>query len=66
MSGIVLGIVLASAFLHAGWNFLLKKSERKIVFIWWFLLVSAIIYVPVFLLLLSRRSPSRLRGGSAS
>ncbi len=49
MSGIVLGIVLASAFLHAGWNFLLKKSERKIVFIWWFLLVSAIIYAPVFL-----------------
>lgn len=49
MSGIVLGIVLASAFLHAGWNFLLKKSERKIVFIWWFLLVSVIIYAPVFL-----------------
>jgi len=49
VSGIVLGIVLASAFLHAGWNFLLKKSERKIVFIWWFLLVSVIIYAPVFL-----------------
>jgi uncharacterized membrane protein len=49
MSGIALGIVLASAFLHAGWNYLLKKSERKIVFIWWFLLVSAIIYLPVFL-----------------
>jgi uncharacterized membrane protein len=48
VSGIVLGIVLASAFLHAGWNFLLKKSERKIVFIWWFLLVSVIIYAPVF------------------
>jgi len=49
VSGIVLGIVLASAFLHAGWNFLLKKSERKIVFIWWFLLVSVIIYAPMFL-----------------
>jgi drug/metabolite transporter (DMT)-like permease len=49
MSGIALSIVLVSAFLHAGWNYLLKKSERKIVFIWWFLLVFAIIYLPVFL-----------------
>ncbi len=49
MSGIALSIVLASAFLHAGWNYLLKKSDRKIVFIWWFLLISAIIYLPVFL-----------------
>ena len=49
MSGIALSVVLASAFLHAGWNYLLKKSERKIVFIWWFLLMSAIIYLPVFI-----------------
>lgn len=49
MSGIALSIVLASAFLHAGWNYLLKKSERKIVFIWWFLLVYAVLYLPVFL-----------------
>lgn len=50
MNGIALSIVLASAFLHAGWNYLLKKSERKIVFIWWFLLISVILYLPVFLL----------------
>jgi drug/metabolite transporter (DMT)-like permease len=49
MSGIAMGIVLASAFLHAGWNYLLKKSERKIVFIWWFLLVCGIVYLPFFL-----------------
>jgi drug/metabolite transporter (DMT)-like permease len=49
MSGIALGLVLASAFLHAEWNYLLKKSNRKIVFIWWFLLVSLIIYLPVFI-----------------
>ncbi len=49
MSGIALSIVLASAFLHAGWNYLLKKSERKIVFIWWFLLVCGIVYLPAFL-----------------
>jgi uncharacterized membrane protein len=49
MSGIAMSIVLASAFLHAGWNFLLKKSERKIVFIWWFLLVCGVVYLPAFL-----------------
>ena len=49
MSGIAMAIVLASAVLHAGWNFLLKKSERKIVFIWWFLLFSGIFYLPMFL-----------------
>lgn len=49
MSGIALSIVLASAFLHAGWNYLLKKSERKVVFIWWFLLVAALLYLPLCL-----------------
>jgi len=49
LSGIALAIVLASAFLHAGWNYLLKKSDRKIVFTWWFLLLSVVIYFPVFL-----------------
>jgi uncharacterized membrane protein len=49
MSGIALAIVLASAFLHAGWNYLLKTSERKIVFIWWFLLASMALYAPPFL-----------------
>jgi drug/metabolite transporter (DMT)-like permease len=47
MNGTALVIVLAFAFLHAGWNYLLKKSDRKIVFIWWFLLISVIIYIPI-------------------
>ena len=49
MSGLALGIVLTAAFLHAGWNYLLKKSKKKIVFIWWFLLVALVIYFPMFL-----------------
>ncbi|MBN2438503.1 MAG: EamA family transporter [Deltaproteobacteria bacterium] len=49
MNGTALVIVLASAFLHAGWNYLLKKSDRKIVFIWWFLLASLVLYLPLFL-----------------
>lgn len=50
MSALALGIVLASAFLHAGWNCLLKLSGRKTVFIWWFLLAAVVLYLPVFLL----------------
>lgn len=52
MNGAALVIVLVSAFLHAGWNYLLKKSDRKIVFIWWFLLLFSIIYIPILLFFL--------------
>ncbi|UCF94203.1 MAG: EamA family transporter, partial [Desulfobacterales bacterium] len=48
-SGLALGVVLVAAFLHAGWNFLAKKSRKKIVFIWWFLLIATILYFPMFL-----------------
>jgi len=48
MTGFALSIVLAAGFLHAGWNYLLKKSQHKIAFIWCFLLVTAILFFPVF------------------
>lgn len=53
MSGVALAIVLVAAFLHACWNFLAKKSHNKLVFIWWFLLIAAIVYAPMFLYLRS-------------
>ena len=49
MSGLALLIVLIAAFLHASWNLLAKKSRNKIVFIWWFLLIAAIAYLPMIL-----------------
>ncbi len=49
MSGIALAIVLIAAFLHAFWNLLAKKSRNKLVFIWWFLLIAAIAYLPMIL-----------------
>jgi len=58
MSGIALGIVLTAAFIHAGWNFLAKKSHRKIVFIWWTLLTTLIIYFPMFIFAASRTAVS--------
>ena len=47
MSGIALGIVLFAALFHAGWNYLTKKSLDKIVFVWWFLLVTLVLYLPM-------------------
>jgi uncharacterized membrane protein len=49
MSELALGIVLIAAFLHAGWNFLIKKSRNKIAFIWLAILISTIVYFPMFL-----------------
>jgi uncharacterized membrane protein len=52
MTGIAMAVVLVSAMLHAGWNFLAKKSTRKVVFIWWFLLGSTVLYFPMFVCVL--------------
>jgi len=49
MSGLALGIVLLAALFHAVWNFLAKKSRSKLAFIWWFLLIACIGYLPMFL-----------------
>lgn len=47
MSGFAMGVVLFAALFHAGWNYLTKKSLEKIVFVWWFLLVTLILYLPM-------------------
>ena len=47
MTGIAMAVVLVSALLHACWNFLAKKSLKKIVFIWWSLLASMVLYFPM-------------------
>ena len=49
MSGFALGIVITAACIHAVWNFLAKKSHRKIVFIWLALLVTIVFYFPMFI-----------------
>lgn len=42
-------LVLFSAFLHAFWNYLAKKSRNKIAFIWWFIFAAVVFYLPMFL-----------------
>jgi len=49
MSGLALGIVLIAAFLHAIWNYLVKKSRNKMTFIWWAILFSTILFFPMFI-----------------
>jgi drug/metabolite transporter (DMT)-like permease len=49
MSGLALTIVFIAAFLHATWNTMAKRSRKKIVFVWWFLLFALIFYLPMFL-----------------
>ena len=48
MSGLALGIVLVAAFFHASWNYLAKRSRNKIAFIWLSILISNILYIPMF------------------
>ena len=58
MSGLALVIVLVAALFHASWNFLAKKSKKKMAFIWWFLLIAVIAYFPMFLYFWPRASVS--------
>lgn len=46
MTGFALALVLASAFIHATWNFLAKRAGGGAAFVWLFAALSAIIYAP--------------------
>ena len=58
MSSLALAIVIVAALFHASWNFLAKKSKKKIAFIWWFLLIATIGYLPMFLYFWPRHTVS--------
>jgi len=45
MTAVAFALVLASAVLHATWNFLLKRSEHKVAFLWSMALVSFVIFL---------------------
>lgn len=42
MTGLALALVIGSAFTHASWNFLLKRSEDKVAFLWSLGLVASL------------------------
>ena len=47
MSGLALALILAAAFVHATWNYLLKRSGGGTAFVWLFAVGSALIYAPL-------------------
>ena len=47
MTGLAITLVLAAAFIHASWNYLLKKSGGGIGFVWAFAVLSSLIYAPL-------------------
>ncbi|MGH8711355.1 MAG: hypothetical protein ACREVA_08580 [Burkholderiales bacterium] len=49
MSTLALVLVLAAAFLHAMWNYLLKRSGGGVGFMWLFAAFSTLIYAPIAL-----------------
>jgi drug/metabolite transporter (DMT)-like permease len=57
MSPVVLVLVLAAAFAHAGWNLLAKGAEGGAAFVWLSAVAGSVIYLPVLALTLD---PGRL------
>jgi drug/metabolite transporter (DMT)-like permease len=49
MTGFALTLILAAAFIHASWNYLLKRSGGGNAFVWLFAVLSAVLYAPLAL-----------------
>ncbi len=47
MPALSLLLILIAAFSHAGWNLLLKQSDFKELFVWWFSVSCAVILAPL-------------------
>lgn len=47
MTPFALSLILAAAFVHASWNYFLKRSGGGTVFVWLFATLSALIYAPL-------------------
>ena len=47
MTGLAIALVLSAAFIHATWNYILKKSGGGIGFVWAFAALSSLFYAPL-------------------
>jgi drug/metabolite transporter (DMT)-like permease len=57
MTTLALSLVLAAAFIHASWNYFLKRSGGGTVFVWLFATLSALIYAPLAALVIWWQRP---------
>ncbi|MFD1362480.1 EamA family transporter [Lentibacillus salinarum] len=46
MSFLALTLIVISAFMHATWNYLAKRSEGGYTFVWLYMVVSIVVYAP--------------------
>lgn len=58
MNNVAVLLVLVAAVLHAGWNFLSKRSEGGTSFVWLFCVFSTVIYAPLALVLILLQPPT--------
>ena len=47
MTALALALILVAAFVHASWNYFLKRSGGGTVFVWLFATLSGLIYAPL-------------------
>ena len=58
MSELALGLILVAAFLHAYWNYLVKRGSGGAVFVWMFTTCSAVLLIPLSVGLLIIQRPT--------
>lgn len=56
MSFLAIGIIIVSAFMHATWNYLAKRSQGGFAFVWLYIVVSSIIYAPFVIIMIVMQS----------
>ncbi len=56
MSSIALLLVILSTVMHAYWNYILKRVQGGILFVWLFTLMTCILYIPLIAFTLTRVS----------
>ncbi len=49
MSGLAVLLVLVAAVSHASWNYLTKRSRRRLAFLWWTGVAGSVLFLPVVL-----------------
>jgi drug/metabolite transporter (DMT)-like permease len=54
MTTLSLLLILIAALSHSGWNLLLKKSDNKELFVWWFSVSGAVLLAPLGIVLFLR------------
>lgn len=58
MTGLAFGLVLASAVMHASWNYLAKSVGGGMAVVWLFSTIGAVIYLPLALVILVFQQPT--------